>query len=154
MSDFLHFNNSSAHTTGQKVAFVAPVAMTLVAVTDFRTNAAGTTGATLFDIEINGTSALSAQVSVASGAVVPASLPTFTSTAVAAGDVITIDCDQIASTAGSGFNAVITYVKGTEKGRSRAGSTFVVNGVDSGHDHRFGQPANDRDDYHTPELGH
>jgi hypothetical protein len=136
MSKFLTFNDASEHTTGQKVAFVAPVDMTLVEVADFRTNVAGTTGATTFDVEINGTSALASAISVASGATVPASLPAFTSTAVEAGDIITLDCDGVASTEGFGFNLVITYIEST------------ATPVAVAHDHRFGQPASDYATYH------
>jgi hypothetical protein len=143
MSDFLTFNDAAVHTTGQKVSFKAPFPMTLVEVVDFRTNAAGTTGATVFDIEIDGTSALNGTISVASGAVLPTLARTFATTAVAKGELITIDCDSIASTPGAGFNAVISYVKGTEAGLDREGDIFTVAGVESGHDHRFGQPAND-----------
>jgi hypothetical protein len=110
MSNFLTFNDAAVHTTGQKVSFKAPFAMTLVALVDFRTNAAGTTGATVFDIEIDGTSALNGTISVASGAVLPTLARTFSTTAVDAGELISIDCDSIASTPGAGFNAVISYV--------------------------------------------
>jgi hypothetical protein len=152
MSDFLTFNDAAVHTTGQKVSFKAPFPMTLVEVVDFRTNAAGTTGATVFDIEIEGTSALNGTISVASGAVLPTLARTFATTAVAKGELITIDCDSIASTAGAGFNAVISYVKGTEAGLDREGDIFTVAGVTSGHDHRFGQPANDSE-FHDANEG-
>lgn len=141
MSEFLTFNDASEHSVGQKVAFKAPFALNLVEIVDFRTNVAGTTGDTVFDIEINGDSALNDYLAVVSGSTSLYAPRTFALTQVAKGDVITVDCNQKASTAGFGVNLVISYV------RDAAAETAAVVG---GHDHRFGQPANDLATYHDP----
>ena len=149
MSEFLTFNDSTEHSVGQKVAFKAPFPMTLVEIANFSTNVAGTTGDTTFDIEINGASALSDYLAVVSGSTALYAPRTFALTAVAKGDIISVDCNQVATTEGFGFNLVISYVKGTEAGLDREGDIFNVAGVSSGHDHRFGQPANDSN-FHDP----
>jgi hypothetical protein len=82
MSDFLTFNDASEHSVGQKVAFKAPFPMTLVEIVDFRTNVAGTTGDTVFDIEINGDSALSDYLAVVSGSTSLYAPRTFALTAI------------------------------------------------------------------------
>ena len=70
----------------------------------------------------------------------------------AKGQLITLDVTAVGSgTAGSNVAAsvLVDYVA---DGLDRSDAAFVVASVSSGHDHRFGQPAND-DDFHDPELG-
>jgi hypothetical protein len=139
MSDFLTFNDASQHTVGQKVAFKAPLAMTLVEIVNFSINSAGTTGDTVFDIEINGASALNDYLAFVSGSTALYAPRTLVLTEVAKGDIITLDCDQKAGTGGFGFNLVLSYIPSVNA---------ETDPTELAHDHRFGQPANDYNNFH------
>jgi hypothetical protein len=68
------------------------------------------------------------------------------------GELITLDVTGVGSgTAGSNVAATV-LVECVVDGLDRNDAAFVVTPATSGHDHRFGQPAND-DDFHDPELG-
>lgn len=106
-SDF-GFNTDDTPTTTNKVIYVAQTAATLKTFAVMLTDT-GTTTSIAFDILINGTSALTAAVTLTNASTDNVLYNgTLTTTALSAGDVVTIDMTVTTSTAAHGPLAIIS----------------------------------------------
>ena len=115
VSTFMLSRDAANSAAANKLRFRVPFACVIKAVT-VATDVAPTGASLIFDINKNGTTLFTTQANrptiAAAGVSASVTLPNVTT--LAAGDVITVDCDQVGSTvASTGFTIAISVLPTT-----------------------------------------
>jgi hypothetical protein len=115
VSTFILSRDAVNSAAANKLRFRVPFACQIRAVT-VAVDATSAGSSQIFDINKNGTTLFTTQANrpTVAAAAVSASVPLPDVTTLAAGDVITVDCDQVGSgTAGTGFTIAISVLPTT-----------------------------------------